>query len=123
MVLGAILSKVFVTIKNVVISCVNKIKLKSQDIKEHIKNYKAKKEQIKLIESGSIIVEPENNVVKEVFDARIVVFRLEVSMLVTSDKHPTHSVHLITKFYSTSTVKTQYFDPGGQFIYYPRILV
>ncbi len=51
-----------VQLKKVAVKVGQNIKLKSQDMKEHIKNYKAKREKIKLIESGSMIVEPDEKI-------------------------------------------------------------
>lgn len=55
------------------IRSINRIKLKSQTVKEYIEKYKQRKEKIKLIESGSMIFEEEeeNNIIKDVFESEI----------------------------------------------------
>lgn len=59
--------KVIAVLRNVVVSCRNHIKLKSQDMKEHWKNYKSKREATKLIDAGAEESKPEKNIVREVF--------------------------------------------------------
>lgn len=61
---GSMLVAGAMLLRKCLVSCGNKLKLKSQDVKEYIKNYKAKREKIKLIESGSMIVEPEEKMPK-----------------------------------------------------------
>lgn len=62
--IGSVLLAVGTQLKKMAVKVGQKIKLKSQDMKEHIKNYKAKREKIKLIESGSIIIEPDEKMPK-----------------------------------------------------------
>ncbi len=61
---GSVLVAGGAQLKKIVVKIGQNIKLKSQNMKEQIKNYKAKREKIKLIESGSIIVEPEKKTPK-----------------------------------------------------------
>lgn len=60
-------------IRKLAICFINGIRSKSQEVKEYIKSYKAKREKIKLIEAGSMILENEedNNIIKEVFESEM----------------------------------------------------
>lgn len=63
---------VFLKIKGFMIRSMNEIKDKSQSVKDYIEKYKQKKEKIKLIEAGSMILEEEeNNIIKDVFENEI----------------------------------------------------
>lgn len=74
-VLGIVIIAIM-NIKKIIANFINKLKSKSQDVKEYIKNYKSKKEKIKLIEAGSIREEDsetleKNNIIKEIFNDEI----------------------------------------------------
>lgn len=60
-------------IRKMFIHLIHEVRKKTQNVKEYIKNYKAKREKIKLIEAGSMILEneEENNIIKEVFESEM----------------------------------------------------
>ena len=71
--IGSVLVAGGAQLKKIAAKVGQKIKLKSQNMKEQIKNYKAKREKIKLIESGSMIVEPEEKMPKVLEKEEIIV--------------------------------------------------
>ena len=62
---------VLLQIRNLMVGIMNSIQKQVQKIKERIQAYQAKQEKIKLIEAGSMILEEENNIIKEVFESEI----------------------------------------------------
>ncbi len=59
-------------IRDFFVRVINGVQNKLQKLREYIQNYKEKREKIKLIEAGSMILETEeNNIIKEVFEDKM----------------------------------------------------
>lgn len=94
-------------LRNVLVSCRNHIKLKSQDVKEHWKNYKSKREATKLIDAGEEEPKPEKNIVREVFASELAKLEMpkEESVVVSAPKQTKSKLDLMKEQQEKGTLE------------------